>query len=607
MSSNLSAKQIKVIDYIEGLNMAYTVSPIYQNWQRLNDNIIDASNQQYRPGEQLTRQGMYFGIMRAQRDGWREGAIEIFGQAKPLFTYAPRRGVDPNLASRVQETTQEIWADVDGLLKWYALWNDAVDYSMAIAYTKYCKYHGEYEKPTVTDDIYVERLEWKPEYEALMDTPDFLRVHPYNYRCAVGGGTPEWEMIEWEWTIADLRAMEEETPYNKAAVKRLIDRMIKGEIGSGDSKNYYDHAARKFGESTPLKRLYAREFWGRLSGCEGYEGDSQEYTVIVCEGEILRFTRNLLRIGRKFWRPIKRIRLDPMNDLPYGGHVLAPVLPHQRMKNLMLNLAADDLVIRQHLGLAVWPNALLNPNQLLNPEGAREPLYMSKDAGVNQIPRFFADQSSGVVRDVMGFDRDVIERDLQVVGLPYQSLGLGGGAQGKTATEQTYLANSSSRKMKSCVINSLESGLKPIMADMLGLLLRNNPPEDLGLTNDDHIKIFENAYFDADTSLTTNLAAQAAAMAQWAGIAMKHMTEIAPSEAPESADHVARFLKDMGRAMGLSTVAMDQYLPDRPAPQIQTQQPPQGAMPPGMPPGVPPGMPQPPQPEQQLAGVANVA
>lgn len=573
MSSKLSTKEQTVVEYVETLNSTYSTSPIYQNWQRLNDNILDAANQQYRPGEQLTRQGMYFAVMRAQRDGWREGAIEIFGQARPLFTYAPRRGVDVKLANRVQEVTHEIWADIDGLLKWYDLWNDAVDYSMAIAYTKYCKYHGEYEKPTVVDDVYVERLEWQPEYEALMDSPDFIRVHPYNYRCAIGGGTPEWEMVEWEWSIADLKGMLGEKHVNQAAVKRLIDRMEKGEIGQGDSRNFYNHAATKYGEAKPKGRVYAKELWGRLSGCEGFEGDAQEYTVIVCEGELLRFARNMLRIGRKFWRPIKRMRLDPMSDLPYGGHVLAPILPHQRMKNLMLNLAADDLVIKQHLGFAVWPNALLNPNQLLNPEGAREPLYMSKDASVNQMPRFFADQSSGVVRDVLAFDTNITEKDMQTAGLPLQTLGYGGGAQGKTATEQTYLANSANRKMRGGVINMLESGLKPITSDLLGLLLRNNQPVDLNLSPKDLINIFENNYFDFDTSLTTNLGAQSSAMAQWGGMAMKHMSEIAPADDPSSADHVAEFLRDTGKLLGLSTVAMDRYLPRGRPVRVPTQPP----------------------------------
>lgn len=220
----------------------------------------------------------------------------------------------------------------------------------------------------------------------------------------------------------------------------------------------------------------------------------------------------------------------------------------------------------------------MNPNQLLNPEGAREPLFMRTDANVNQIPRFFADQASGVVRDVQSFDSNVIERDLQVAGLPYQSLGMGGGAQGKTATEQTYIANTSSRKMRVAIINSIHTGLKPIVSDLLGLLLRNNQPADLGLGPQEQFQIFQNNFFDFDTSLTQNLPAQAAALANWGAMAMQAMSQVTPTSAPGSADHMIRYLKDSGKALGLSSVAMEAYLPEGMPPQVPGQ-PPAGAPP----------------------------
>jgi hypothetical protein len=449
--------------------------------------------------------------------------------------------------------------------------------------------------------VYIDRLEWRTEYEALADSPDFMRVHPYNYRCALGAGRPDWEMVEWEWSISDLKAMLDDG-FNQAAVKRIIEKMQKGIAGTG-AQEFYSRA--KAGDKA-TKTVYAKEFWGKLSGCEGYEGDTQEYCLIVCEGEILRKQVNRLRIGRTFWRPIKRILLDPMNDMPYGGHVLAPVLPHQRMKNLMLNLAADDLLIRQHLGLAVWPGALMNPNQLMNPEGAREPLFMRADANVNQVPRYFADQASGVVRDIQSFDTNVIERDLQVAGLPYQALGLGGGAQGKTATEQTYLANTASRKMRVAVINSIHTGLKPIVSDLLGLQLRNNQPADLGLSPQEQFEIFENNFFDFDTSLTQNLPAQAAALANWGSMAMQAMSQITPTSAPGSADHMIRYLKDSGKALGVSPVALDAYLPEGMPPQVQTQpQVPQAPQAPAapQPAGPPPEAPQ----EEMIPEAAGVA
>lgn len=565
----MSSKDKAIVEHIDNAFAAYTGSSVYSNWKMLCDNINDAAEQRYRPGEQLTRQGMYYGIMRAQRDGWRESFIDSFGQAKPLFTYSPRRGIDAKLASRAQEEISDIWQDIDGLTNWLAICNDAIDYAMGIAYTKYCHYSGEIETPTVTKQLWGDMLEWQDEFRVIADSPDFIRVHPYNYRCSLRGGSqPEWEGVEWEWTVADLYAMLGDDTWNQSAIKRLIEKVTKGEIGR-DSQTFYSQTKTMAGHaSIQDKCVYAREYWGPLHNVEGMQKDHSQYVVVTCEGEVLRKQVNKLGIGRKSWRPIKRVRLDPMNDLPYGAHVMAATLSHQRMKNLMNNLAADDIVIRQHLGLAVWRGSLENPNQLLNPEGAREPLYMRHDHGKDKLPIFFADQSSGVLRDVMAFDSQVIERDQQISGLPYQAMGMGGGAQGKTATEQTYLANNTSRKLRTSIINSIETGLEPICKDLLGLLLRNKPPEDMGFAPRELAEIFANNFWEFDTTLTSNLPAQSSALAQWGSMAMQQMSAITPAGQPGSADHIVRLLKDTGKAMGLSTVAMDAYLPEGMAPQI---------------------------------------
>lgn len=577
-----SDKSKAIVEYIENAFNEYTGSTVYTNWKILCDNIVDASEQKYRPGEQLTRQGMYYGVMRAQRDGWRESAIEMLGQARPLFTYKPRRGVSKDLSGRAQEEIADIWQDIDGLQKACHLWNDCVDYSMGVAYTKYCRYSATAEVPRIRTEIWGEMLDWEDDQEMVMDSPDFIRIHPYNYRCSMrGGSNPAWEGCEWEWSITDLYSMLSDDDGNSAAIRRIIDKMAKGEIGT-DSSKFYSFGKERLGQQAGLNRtVYAKEYWGPLNAVEGMQRDASQYMVVVCEGEIIKKRVNKLRIGRDIWRPIKRIRLDPMNDIPHGAHVLAATLSHQRMKNLMMNLAADDIVIRQHLGLAVWRGSLENPERLLNPEGAREPLFMRHDAPVDRIPRFFADQSSGVVRDAMQFDVSVTEKDQQVNGLPLQALGYGGGSQGKTATEQTLLANSSSRKIRASMINYIDTGLKPICKDMLGLLLRNKPPQDLGMSPQDLAQVFANNFWEFDTSLTANLPAQASALAQWGSMAMQQMAAITPKDNPGSADHIVRLLKDSGKALGISTVSLDAYLPEGMPPQIQTQ--PQQA-PDGMPP-----------------------
>lgn len=576
-------KKNAIIEFIDQQFGEYTNSAVYSNWRLLCDNVIDACEQRYRPGEQLTRQGMYWAVMRAQRDGWRDAAVETFGTAKPLFLYKPRRGVPQALANRAQEVMADLWEDIDGLQKWLQLFYDGVEYAMAVAYTKYCHSYEQVETPTEVQEAWGNMIEWTPEFSLVADTPDFIRIHPYNYRCSLrtGQGILAWEGSEWEWSIVDLYGLIGNPAYNQAAVKRLIDKMSKGEVGR-QSSEFYDKGHAYTGQKGLTAHVYARELWGTIAGARGFERDSQEYAIVVCEGEILRMDANHLRIGRQPWRPYKRVRLDPMADLPYGCHVLAANLTHQRMKNLTLNLGLDDMVIRQHLGLAVWRGALENPDQLLNPEGARAPLFMRQDATVEKLPRFFADQASGLLRDVTTFDRDVTERDLQISGLPFQSLGLGGGAQGGTATEQRYLANNANRKVKRAIINASETGLKPIGKDLLLLLLRNNAPADLRLSNEEFKQLFFNNLWEPSDVVTTDMVSQNMALANWGQVALQKLSEITTRE--RGADHIVMYLKDLGRTMGISSSRLDEYLPTAAPPELG----PMGEEPmPGRPPQVP--------------------
>ena len=57
MSSN------KLVEYIDSLNSEYVGASIFTNWKRLNDNIADAVNQQYRPGEQVAREWTDYDLM----------------------------------------------------------------------------------------------------------------------------------------------------------------------------------------------------------------------------------------------------------------------------------------------------------------------------------------------------------------------------------------------------------------------------------------------------------------------------------------------------------------------------------------------------------------
>jgi hypothetical protein len=574
MSSN--SRNQEIVELIDHRFQEYLNSSFFGNWKLLCENIRDAIDQRYRPGEQMTRQGMYWAVMRAQRDGFREGFTNTFGQAKPLFVYKKRRGVDQHIADRAQELMDDVWEDIDGLTKWLLLTDDAIDFGMAVTYTHWCKYGGEYEKPIIAREAWGDMLEWKDEYEILLNQPEFTRIHPFNYRCDFRQGWRlDWEGCEWEWDLEDVAALQGDKAYDQGAVRRLLDKMAKGQIST--SQNFHNTADKSGGGKAQGPKVYPKEYWGDLRGVKGLERDRYEYKVITCEGEILCLAVNRLHK----YRPFKRVRLAPLNDLPIGQHILAPTLPHQRQKNLTLNLALDDITIRQHLGLAAKRGAMENPNDLVNPEGARGVLWMKSTSGVNDIPRFFADQASGVLRDAMEFDKNVTERDLQMAGLSQQALGMGGGVQDGTATAARYLAHNANARSRSSIIWAVETGLKPIGKDLILLALRNRPPEDLKISERELMEIWANNWWEASDVVTFDQTQANMALANWGQMAMQQMAGIAPADG--TANHVVRYMKDIGAAMGIQRHKLDEYLPEGQAPAV-------GGQPPERPPQPDPSM-----------------
>jgi hypothetical protein len=570
-----------IVAFIDNRFQGYLGSTFFQNWKLLCENIRDAIDQRYRPGEQMTRQGMYWAVMRAQRDGFREGFTNTFGQAKPLFVYKKRRGVEQHIADRAQELMEDVWEDIDGLTKWLLLTDDAIDFGMAVTYTHWCTYGGAYEKPIIAKEAWGDMLEWSDEYDILQNQPEFTRIHPFNYRSDWRQGwSLDWEGCEWEWSLEDVTALLGNKAFDQGAVRRLLDKMVKGQVST--SQDFYNAADKSGGGKPEGPKVYPKEYWGDLRGVKGMERDRFEYKVITCEGEIICMAVNRLHK----YRPFKRVRLAPQNDLPIGQHILSPTLPHQRQKNLTLNLAMDDITIRQHLGLAAKRSALENPNDLVNPEGARGVLWMKANAGVNDIPRFYADQASGVLRDALEFDKTVTERDLQMAGLPQQALGLNGGVQDGTATAARFLAQNANARSRSCIIWAVETGLKPIGKDLILLALRNRPPEDLKLSEKDLMDIWANNWWEASDVVTYDQTQQNMALANWGQVATQQMAQITGPDG--TANHLVRFMKDLGAAMGIRRDKLDDYLPEGQAPQVG-----------GKPQGAP--APRPAQPNPQMA------
>lgn len=550
------ARKAEITEYIENRFEEYKGSSFYQNWKLLCENIRDAVDMRWRPGEQLTRTGLYVAAMRAARDGFREGFTETYAQAKPLFVYKPRGKMDQALVNKMQEEMANNWDDIDGLNSWLGQIDDAIDYSMGISYCSWLTQGGVSEKPIVTTQAWGDAVEWQDEDDILLNQADVGRIHPFNYFCdPKSGENLSWEGCEWEWTYSTLANFIGDSKYDARAVARVMDKIEKGQI-EGGSDTYHSTANINGKGQEYDKPVFAKEYWGTLRGIKGLERDSNEYVITVCEGEVIRFNVNKIR-GKRAWRPFNRTRLIKLNDIPIGQNILAPMLTTQRSKNLMFNLQGDDILMRQHLGLAVWPNALKNPNDLLNPEGARGIVFMKDGISPNFMPRFFADGRSGVFQDAAQYLEKVDQLE-QMAGINHQALGMGNdGGQNQTATGQRFLANTANRRSRSAILTATETGLKPICKSITLLNLRNRNPEDMGLSPRELAQVWANNYFEVSDVVSFDQTQQNMALANWGQVAMQKLSEISPPDG--SADHVVEYLKDLGRTMGIPVNRLDAY------------------------------------------------
>lgn len=579
-----STKQA-IIELVDNRFSDYVNSTVYQNWKLQAEICRDAVNQKWRAGEQLTRSGFYFAALAATRDGWHDGLIDIFAQANPIMTFRPRAGLNDAQIDSAQNLFANAWDDSDGLTQWMALLGDAVDYGMGVSYVSWCKGYAFQQVPKL-NMAWGDMLEWTEEFAETLARTDIARIHPLNYRADYTRASRlTWEGAEWEITVADLMEMQGNPNFDGEAIQRVLDKTQKGDFGEGSGTFYSSIESQTGGKKAFGKPLYAKEYWGDLQDVPEYaKYQGIEYAVYIVAGEIIRLNVNPIVIKQRF-RPFQRTRLIPMADAPMGKNVLAPTMPHQKIKNLILNLGIDDVVMRQHLGLAVWPDQLKNPNDLLNPEGARGVMFMKQDANPNLLPRFFADTRSGTLSDALQMNGE-IERDSQLANLNQQTLGLDGGQQGATATASRYLASNGSRRLRIGAISASHTGLKPITQHMMLLTLKNNPPEDLRIDARTAMDLLNNNVWEVSDTVRTDPAVEFTALSQFGQIAMQQMGQMAPQDG--NMNHMVEFMKDTARALRIPSMRMDKYFPKQQmAPQVQTAPTPQSGIaepPPELPP-----------------------
>lgn len=605
-----------IIAYCKYQFDSYHKSQIFQNWRAQSEAIADAIEQRYRTNEQVTRSGFYLAALRAQYDGLKEGAVNVFAKANPLFIYRKRGNKPQAVADKIQDRINEEWDLMDGMEKFHEIMDDVWQFGTGISYTKWQSIQKWGQFPVVVPQVWGgSMIDWQEGYQTISNGPELERIHPMNWAGDFRRNRQlSWEGCMREWRVNDVQCLTGDSRYFQDSVQKLLQTM---KDGKSTLDPYYFHPYDLTG-GLPYKtspRIVAYEYWGDLNGVKGFEEDGHEYVVMWADDQLLRFNHNPIYIGGEQFRPFVRTRSSVLNNFPMGRSILGPNLTHQKLQNLMVNLSVDDIIIRQHLGIAAWADSMENINDLTNPEGARGFVWMKNTANANMLPRFIGEGRSGIMQDSMDFMDRFIKPDAQKSGINDLSLGLKEGAQNGTATAAQLLASVGNRRNQAAITQICKTGLRPIAKHLTLLILRNRTMQEMSnFGNDEILSALQYNDWEEHDSITEDPYQQSMNKAEFYNMAKDMLMQVVASNG--DASHVIEFLRDIARDKGIKPDDFNRYFPL--AKPVDANAPAGGAPPPtqqqqGAMPGVPaqpsppptPTSGQPPQPSPPLAAPAG--
>lgn len=580
-----------IIGYCKSQIESYYRSQIYQNWKNQSEAIVDAVEQRWRTNEQVTRSGFYLAALRAEYDGLKEGTVNILSKANPLFIYRKKPGNPQETCDKIQQHVNDEWDNIDGLEKFMEIADDTWTHGTGISYTKWETIQGFGQFPVVVPQVWGgTMIDWQDKYQVVSSGPELERIHPMNWAGDFSKSRNlSWESCMREWRVTDLQRLKGDQRYLQPGVEKLLENMRSGK--STEDANYYQPYDQT-GTQKRGSKTVSYEYWGDLNGVKGFEDDPHEYVIIWADDQLLRFNHNPIYLGGEHFRPFTRTRSNPLNSFPMGRSILGPNLTHQKLQNLLVNLSVDDIVIRQHLGIAVWADSMENVNDLTNPEGARGFVWMKNNANQNMLPKFIGEGQSGVMRDSMDFMDRFILTDMQKSGLNNTSQGLKEGSQNGTATAAQLQASMGNKRIQSALTQICKTGLRPIAKHITLLTLRNRPMADLPqFNNDEMMMALSNNNWEEHDSVTNDPYQTAMNKAEFYNMFKDVALQI--TTANGDASHMIEMGRDIARDKGIKPDDFDRYFPKARPPQIGG-------------PGQPPAPGQLPNPEQGGALPAQV-
>ena len=596
----------KVLEYIQRIKSDYYEAPAFKQYKKRCETTKYLVNQLWEKGKKSTKFGFRLGMMRAGYDNYRDGLHDLFDLDEFVYMTPQQKTLEQEAyVDHLQGFTNNLLRQIGYKKMWFRRLDYLPDYGWSPACVDFLHADGNQLRSNPKGMQGGASVPFEAAWATTLNKPVSKALHPYAWFTGNIDQSSDYTTQGYikRWYLADVYAAEAKKTtdgkpiYNPKGIQQLKDLLGKKQteqdsyMPSSKGQDINDSDIR-VDQTSKQPYVDVTYFHGSLGGCAGYWGDPAVYIVEGTKSCMLRFVEDPL--GSQF-EEITHAKTHGFRSNPFSRSFLDGIREHQRMSDLLLNLAIENQVDSMHRFWWLNEDDLLDVNDFENPRGLNTFIKAGRENA--RPPERIGDLRSGSLADMEQIF-GILNHDRQLAGPTDQEAGLGdtgpNSGGNSTATQASILKSASSKKIRATCKRISEDAMIPEIKYLtLQALLYYDKDKLTSTTKDgqqiqltpEHIKAFlNNSEFRVNDHVTRDSDSEALKSYNFWMSAQKLAQQLAQPE------YAIKIIRAYGRKLGIEE--LDDILPEPMAPEVgqAPQQPgiPGQPMAPGMP-GAPPG------------------
>lgn len=588
----------KVLEYIHRIKSDYYEADAFKKYKNRCETMKYLINQLWEKGKKSTKFGFRLGMMRAGYDNYRDALHDLFDLDEFVYlTPQQKTQEQEQYVDHLQGFTNNLLRQIGYKRMWFKRLDYLPDYGWSPACADFR--HGDGYQLRPNREMQTSGgLPFQAAWATTQSKPVSKALHPYAWFTSNMDQSSDFSGQGYikRWYLSDVYCAEKKMTsdgkpiYNPKAMQKLKEMLGKKQqeqdsyMPSSKGQDINDQEMRT-DPSNKQPYVDVTYFHGSLGGCDGYHDDPAVYIVEGTKSLLLRFVEDPL--GSQF-DEITHAKTHAFRSNPFSRSFLDGIREHQRMSDLLLNLAIENQVDSMHRFWWLNEDDLLDSNDFYNPRGLNTFLLAGRENA--RPPQRIQDGQSGNLMDLEKIF-GILDHDRQLAGPTDQEAGLGDSGPrngGSTATEASILKSASSKKIRATCKRISEDAMIPEIKYLtLQALLYYSPKQLTSTTKDgkiiqltpDHLQAFlNNSEFRVNDHVTRDSDSEALKSYNFWMSAQKLAQQLGQPE------YAVKIIRAYGRKLGIEE--LDDILPapmvpdaSMPSPTPQGQPPPPGTVP----------------------------